>query len=574
MTWHKEFLSENQNKTQTLSTLGGLFNLIEEVYEVEKGRLFKSEKDPVSLLKEQFLNEGKALSLTLEAIPEISVTELGWTNVETRGDKKINGPERQQLSQFLSQIAGSNISEKVASLSSFYEDQSTLQLEGLSQGKKIAKILSYLTFYKALTKVVSNFNAASAGFNFEAFLAVLLDGEQIRANMGTIADFTTGDMVPISLKLYAEKSVVAGGSWKDLAGDLIEPKFSGFDGMRYLVCMKSFTAKDEQGNVMTQGLGVQGSIRFFQFDFTLDNVADIIAGSMDKSKKCIQLPAEFIQTGQDIAGKLPGSSMPSDEDLENMFIEYFIQGVKASEYPNHDFQPFLDALEWANNPDMFKPAAGVPNNAKIRGQSGLYINKVKNLIRDPGTVDEPSPYIPDSIKNIESKTSRREQMKMFINILSGLVVSANNQVIDNFRKKRVEDERKQIISQKDFYASIEDSRDHYNSLESPEEKKLALENSRGIIETHQFDVNRAQIIEISEDLGAIQIGAKMVQDMLNRLTAELNESIFEIFMNVKVVQDSTYGFIASGLEDDAAAERGIKASNTIGDKTEELRPPK
>jgi len=574
MSWHKEFLSENRNKTPSVSTLGGLFKLIEEVYEVEKGRLFKSAKDPTSLLKEQFLNEGKALSLTLEAIPEISVTELGWTNVETRGDKKINGPERQQLSQFLSQIDGSNISEKVASLSSFYGDQSTLQLEGLSQGKKIAKILSYLTFYKALTKVVSNFNAASAGFNFEAFLAVLLNGEQIRANMGTIADFKTDDQIPISLKLYAEKSVVAGGSWKDLAGDLINPKFSGFDGMRYLVCMKSFTEKDEQGNIMTQGLGVQGSINFFQFDFTLDNVADIIAGSMDKSKKCIQLPTEFIQTGQDIVGKLPGSSMPSDEDLENMFIEYFIQGVKASEYPNHDFQPFLDALEWANNPDMFRPVPQGDGSAKVRGQSELYINKVKGLIRDPGSVDQPSPYIPDSIKSIESRPERAAQMKSFVQVLASLVINANDQVIDNFRKKRVEDERKQIISQKDFYASIEDSRNYYNSLKSPEEKKHALENSRGIIETHQFDVNRAQILEISEDLGGIKIGTKMVQEMLNRLTAELNGSIFEIFMNVKIVQDSTYGFIASGLEDDTAAERGIEASNAIGDKTEELRPTK
>ena len=87
-------------------------------------------------------------------------------------------------------------------------------------------------------------------------------------------------------------------------------------------------------------------------------------------------------------------------------------------------------------------------------------------------------------------------------------------------------------------------------------------------------MNRAQILEISEDLGGIKIGTKMVQEMLNRLTAELNGSIFEIFMNVKVVQDSTYGFIASGLEDDAAAERGIEASSAIGDKTEELRPTK
>ena len=39
MSWHEEFLSEN-NKKPTISTMGDLFELIEEVYEVEKGRLF------------------------------------------------------------------------------------------------------------------------------------------------------------------------------------------------------------------------------------------------------------------------------------------------------------------------------------------------------------------------------------------------------------------------------------------------------------------------------------------------------------------------------------------------------
>jgi hypothetical protein len=142
-------------------------------------------------------------------------------------------------------------------------------------GEKIANILSYLVFYKTLTKVISNFNAASAGFNFEAFLAVLLKGEQIKANTGTIADFKTNDNVPISLKLYAENSVVVGGSFSDLVGDLTEPKF-GHDFMQYVVVMKSF------GEVK-QGLDVKGDLKFFRFNFTLDNVADIVLASMDKS---------------------------------------------------------------------------------------------------------------------------------------------------------------------------------------------------------------------------------------------------------------------------------------------------
>ena len=163
MTWHKEFLSEN-NKKPTLSTFDDLYTLIAEVYEVEKDKLFKEHKNEMELLREQFLLERKDVSLTLQAIPEISVTELGWTDVRTTGGQKVSGPEREQLGQFLRQIEGSNLAEKIASLSRFYEAGPSEDYDNLPVGQKIAKVLSYLVFFKALTKVVSNFNAASAGF--------------------------------------------------------------------------------------------------------------------------------------------------------------------------------------------------------------------------------------------------------------------------------------------------------------------------------------------------------------------------------------------------------------------------
>ena len=83
-----------------------------------------------------------------------------------------------------------------------------------SNAEAISQLISYLVFYKTLTKVVTNFNAASAGFSFESFLAVLLDGQQVPANTGTIADFITGDGVPISLKLHTISTLaVPGGIW-------------------------------------------------------------------------------------------------------------------------------------------------------------------------------------------------------------------------------------------------------------------------------------------------------------------------------------------------------------------------
>jgi hypothetical protein len=574
MSWHEEFLSEN-NKKKTLSTMGDLYNLIEEVYEVEKGKLFRQVRDEIATLKEQFLNEKKELSLTLQAIPEVSVSELGWTDVRTTGGQKVSGPERNQLGQFLSQIQGSNLSEKVASLSRFYQEGPSEDMSNMTVGKKIANTLSYLVFFKALTKVVSNFNAASAGFNFEAFLAVLLDGKQVPANTGTIADFTTGDEIPISLKLYNEKSVVVGGSFNDLVGDLVNPQFSGFPGMRYVVCMKSFTSS-ETGEKQGSGLDIEGDIKFFQFDFTLDNVADIIARSMDKSKICMQLPREFIRSNgeTDVSANLPGANMPSPQELEDRFLSNFYKiakvGLRKMKVPVDEsvFGEFLDALEWSKRDSLFGKVKKGESALVVRGESGIAgktrnkeVLEIAKLMAEEGKI----PLNNEEGQPLMQPLALAKEVRKF-------VVLATDSVNEEFTASRVKSDRNRVLKRSDFYAALSTSVKFYNNLTDPEMKKRALLNSRGMLETYQFDVNRKQVLEISENLGTIKIGARIVQEMLNKMTTELNESIFEIFTNVKAIQDNTYAFMAGGLQDDEKAKASIKASNAIAYKTEELRP--
>ena len=573
MTWHKEFLSENNNKP-SLSTFDDLYTLIAEVYEIEKDKLFRAHKSEMELLREQFINEKKSLSLTLQAIPEISVTELGWTDVRTTGGQKVSGPERQQLGQFLSQIEGASLAEKVASLSSFYESGPSGDYENLPVGQKIAKVLSYLVFFKALTKVVSNFNAASAGFNFEAFLAVLLDGKQVPANTGTIADFITGDDVPISLKLYAEKAGVVGGSFNDLVGDLVSPQFSGFDGMRYVVCMKSFTSS-ETGETAGAGLDIEGDIRFYQFDFTLDNIANIIMDSMAKSKICFQLPVAFIrsQGKDDISKKLPGVSMPSPQDLEDKFLDYFYKTAQAGlKKLNIAADPsalkgFLDALEWSKRDSIFAQVDRGERKIAVRGVSGI-----QGKTRNKEVFNIALSMAEDGQISISNEDGSIELTpKQIAKELRLYTVAATDLVNSEFTSAKVKDERTKILKSPNFYASLEESVKFYNSLNDPEMKKRALLNTKGKLETYQFDVNRAQVIKLSDELGTVKIGARIVQEMLNKMTTDLNEAIFDIFMNVKSVQENTYAFMASGLQDDERAQESIKASNRIAYKTEELR---
>ena len=573
MTWHKEFLSENNNKP-SLSTFDDLYTLIAEVYEIEKDKLFRAHKSEMELLRAQFINEKKSLSLTFQAIPEISVTELGWTDVRTTGGQKVSGPERQQLGQFLSQIEGASLAEKVASLSSFYESGPSGDYENLPVGQKIAKVLSYLVFFKALTKVVSNFNAASAGFNFEAFLAVLLDGKQVPANTGTIADFITGDDVPISLKLYAEKSVVVGGSFNDVVGDLVSPQFSGFDGMRYVVCMKSFTSS-ETGETAGAGLDIEGDIRFYQFDFTLDNIANIIMDSMAKSKICFQLPVAFIrsQGKDDISKKLPGVSMPSPQDLEDKFLDYFYKTAQAGlKKLNIAADPsalkgFLDALEWSKRDSIFAQVDRGERKIAVRGVSGI-----QGKTRNKEVFNIALSMAEDGQISISNEDGSIELTpKQIAKELRLYTVAATDLVNSEFTSAKVKDERTKILKSPNFYASLEESVKFYNSLNDPEMKKRALLNTKGKLETYQFDVNRAQVIKLSDELGTVKIGARIVQEMLNKMTTDLNEAIFDIFMNVKSVQENTYAFMASGLQDDESAQESIKASNRIAYKTEELR---
>ena len=214
---------------------------------------------------------GSPISVVYDGIPEIPLTELGWNKLETDEGTEVTGQQRALLENYLDNIApGGDLATKIKALDSFYASGFN-QIESEKTNEMISKTLSFLVFYKTLTRIITNFNAASAGFTFEAFLATLLGGSQIKANTGTIADFKTADDIPISLKLYAEKTVAVGGSFTDLVRDLVDPKFSHPNGgMRYVVCTKSLAGKPGQQ---------EGGIKFYEFDFTLDNVANIIAGA-------------------------------------------------------------------------------------------------------------------------------------------------------------------------------------------------------------------------------------------------------------------------------------------------------
>ena len=243
---------------------------------------------PAFVVQEEKGPKGETKTISISMIPDIEVSELGWSDVRTPDGEgaPIKGRERQILEDYLENIAGvggiEKLSEKLQALSSLADNPKSFidsESSGKSSTQKIKTVISFLVFYKTLTKIIANFNAASAGFSFESFLATLLKGKQIPASgADTIADFVDQKGVKISLKLYNEKGVEVGGSFVDLVGDLIQD-----EKMTYLVVMKDLKGSRET---------LDGVLKFYKFDFTLKNVMEILKESKAFSARCIILPLE------------------------------------------------------------------------------------------------------------------------------------------------------------------------------------------------------------------------------------------------------------------------------------------
>ena len=621
MSWHEEFLSTNQKK-KSISTIGDLLGLIEEVYEVEKGTLFKQAKSELQVLKEQFLNERKSMTLTLDAIPEIDVTELGWTDVTREGGGPIDGPERKKLLQFLENIRGQDFVEKIKSISNFYDNPDAAMQAMFGEGGKTSEAqqiqvaLSYLVFYKTLTKIIANFNAASAGFSFEAFLAVLMEGEQVKANTGTIADFLSrsdGSAMPVSLKLYQDGSLHVGGSFRDLVGDITNPKFD-HDLMRYVAVTKRFEGGEKEGQT------VNGFLKWYRFDFTLDNIFDILSRSSKHSRLCIQLPKK----GQAFIDALPGIADPSPEEMEKKYAFAFTKEMEEynkslAEELRFD-QAFVDAflknLSWATQLSdkffkLYDPDAELSDEEKAapdyeprpqyvkRGASAMIgtgdafrglIDIVVGTMAQINDEAQAPRYDLDNkavvgFKGIAGQVARRAVLannggpksvgKGKISILKLYSVSA---------EKR---ERVRKLNLKSNWFTPEQSTKRYNAM-SREQKIVALKQTRGWLSTEQFGLTQAMVAEVDSYsthrvlgpnqekafFGAINVGRKNTQTVLNRVTKLLNESLFDIFVNVKAIQDNTYAYMAGGMQQSALADEAINASTNVISKTEEFKSTK
>ncbi|HAW82055.1 MAG TPA: hypothetical protein DCX27_21545 [Balneola sp.] len=219
----------------------------------------------------------------LRYLPIAQVSELKWGTAATDA-MPVDNSAREQLATYLRQIPGTDIAEKINNLNEFIKNAGNSDI-GIQQA------LSFLVFYRTLSMIITNFNAAAAGFIFESFLAVLLDaenGKQIPAtDAETIADiiiYPNNSRLPISLKLYGENTITVGGSFKQMVLDLT----TQYPVMQYIVVGKEYSG--------SKGGKALNKLNFYGFNFTLDNFPTVINYLGEAhAGELLQLPRTIIE---------------------------------------------------------------------------------------------------------------------------------------------------------------------------------------------------------------------------------------------------------------------------------------
>ncbi len=539
----KEILKQEYKKKKNTVSPEMLLRMVERVMSMSIPQPLKERKsEQQAMFKKQ--------TLTHEAIPAPSVSELGWASLNSNDDGAA--AKREELEQYLRKIPGGDLRVKLDNVSKMLSDPNhakQLMSFGETQGEKIASTLGYLVFLKTLTTVITNFNASSAGFNFEAFLAVLLGGEQIpAAGADTIADITA-DGIPISLKLYNEKTLKAGGSYNDLIGDLIKRKSL----MRYIVATKTLEGKD---------LKRQGQIEVYQYDLTADNIIEILyrSASRENSER-IRLPASVISGERGVDFKIP--KLPGIDKIEAKFFD-----ILKAQIGN---EPWLD--------DLRRELGYLSNNNLFRkGQIGR--NTFKFHKAGTGVPSNSSPLLQFLTNFVQEKQIEGVDPRE-LGTLMGLAQERAAKIYF----KAIADLEK-VGEGLGSYASVEESRNFYNNLDTKQKRRALMMTLGYVTGGNQYELTRADIYGIEAlagefrvlasgqsgvNIGGIEIGLEAVQAVFDEIIDDANRIIFEIFQELSNLSTNIQGYFSGGLEDDSKADAAIASAQNIGKKTEETK---
>ena len=541
----------------------------------------------------------------ISQVPMVPVSELGWANNE---DGAEGGSQRKTLEDWLRPIgsSGDDFQSKIQAVVDKMNGGFTPSDHGGNMRKYIQEVMSYLVFLKSLTMAITNFNASAAGFNFEAFLAVLMGGSQIPAgqtgDVSTIADFVAqlgGETVPVSLKLYTKDSLKTGGSYTDLCHDLTgqSARFSdwaswasqqpGGGGMRYLVCDKAFQeAVDKEGNQLGP-LSRSGNIRFHEFDITVGNFFAMFQKTSDKTRNCVASDGYFmtrLKAWDDAGRREPAPTLGTRDETGSFVPLPDKQSVGNAEQLALSTDPndpgFLLYLQNVAAPDLRALGDGAPDLMQsLAAAYAIYVeenpNQANKFFDTASNIDnvvlkwagwdgtEDTRLTVASAFNKEYRISI-PQMRNTGGPLLAAFSKFNNDVL------RKQDPRGQALQSLDWQYGDVIAR-WYESL-SDEAKKIAILNTKGYLNRLKWEIPD----KISRSLGkgliaTLPIGAPHVQGMLDKIQDEVMQEVFAIFDEMATMSEKLNSYFANGLKEESTeAEQGAEAGEAAAEKARKV----
>jgi len=556
----KNILAEEyRKKNAPNASMRSLFEMIEEVLDFPMG-IFQEESTPRPKVRTYHISE----------IPMIPISELGWANADddaASDDPNAPPSQRRGLEQYLAKIPGTGFEDKLNAVSRIME-------EGINSIPKdnpkefIQQAMAYLVFYKTLTMAITNFNASAAGFNFEAFLAALMEGRQIPAGgANTIADITAnvdGERVPISLKLYSASGLEVGGSFVDLSNDMIEPNPEWgawvnanpeFDGgaMRYIACTKTLEG---------DGVEQEGRIDFYEFDITRKNLFQLLSVT-SKGKSCIQSNRQFMDalthymnTGQRAATLNWADDIPARSDTSDSAE---MSGLWSDWLENTDLSSAQELGLSASQVEAIKDAV-------LR----LYIDTIEKsqTANNLGTDSQLKVAILSVINpEISTRTSHPDKDRAVL--MARMILSLFKQFKEEVLRKR--DARGQFLKGVEEWVTGPEVVEWYNTL-TPELKSLAIKNTRGYLGEFHWVLSKGVVIKLGggTPFAALEIGAAAVMRVLESARGDLMDEVFGIFDQVAEMSNKLNAFFANGLQQPQQADDAAQAADTVGTDTRKV----